>query len=256
MGICPGPDAALARARLAIAGGLLVVGGACAVAALSLPPLWSIVTAGVTAEVRLIGQHRGVWQLGIWLWAASAGLTLPGMLVLASALSGSATGAMRGRLAPAGAVSAAAAGLFVAGSVLWLSNLAFGGSVAVSVADMVRGGGVMPDWFQPVQQWASALWQAGAPLLGLSLIFYGLVILGGTVVPCWAGWLAIAAGGLILAIFVPLGGAPPFLIYLLGTLPLGVAATVRSRASAPSWRGCAVGGADQPRASGMTNPDS
>jgi hypothetical protein len=205
-GICPGPDAALAGARLAIAGGLLVAGGACAVAALSLPPLWSIVTAGVTEEVRLIGQHRGVWQLGIWLWAASAGLTMPGMLTLASAVSGSAAGAMRGRLAPASAVSAAAAGLFVAGSVLWLSNLAFGESVAVSVADI--------------------------------------------------GWLAIAAGGLILAIFVPLGGAPPFLIYLLGTVPLGVAAILRSRASALSWRGCAVGGADQPRASGTTNPDS
>ena len=65
MDICPGPDAALARAQLAIAGGLLVAGGACTVAALSLPPLWSIVTAGVTEEVRLIGQHRGVWQLGI-----------------------------------------------------------------------------------------------------------------------------------------------------------------------------------------------
>ena len=238
--ICPGPDAALARAQLAIAGGLLVAGGACTMAALSLPPLWSIVTAGVTEEVRLIGQHRGVWQLGIWLWAASAGLTMPGMLTLASALNGSATGAMRGRLAPASAISAAAAGLFVAGSVLWLSNLAFGGSVAVSVADMVRGGGVIPDWFQPVQQWASAFWQAGAPLLGLSLILYGLVIRGGTILPSWAGWLAIAAGGLILAIFVPLGGAPPFLIYLLGTLPLGVAAILRSRPSAPSWRGCAV----------------
>jgi hypothetical protein len=252
--ICPGPDTALARAQLAIAGGLLVVGGACTVAALSLPPLWSIVTAGVTEEVRLIGQHRGVWQLGIWLWAASAGLTLPGMIMLASAVTGSA-GVMRGRLAPAIAASGAGVGLFVAGSVLWLSNLAFGGSVAVSVATSVRGGGVIPEWFQPVQQWASTLWQAGAPLLGLSLIFYGLVIRGGTILPGWAGWLAIAAGGLILAIFAPLGGAPPFLIYLLGTLPLGVAAIFRSNAS--HRRGDAgLGGADQPRASGMTNPDS
>jgi len=226
--IRPGPDAALARSQLAIAGGLLLAGGACTVAALSLPPLWSIVTAGVTEEVRLIGQHRGVWQLGIWLWAASAALTLPGMLTLASALNGSAAGAMRGRLAPASAISGTAAGLFVAGSVLWLSNLAFGGSAAVTVADMVRGGGVIPDWFQPVQQWANALWQAGAPLLGLSLILYGLVIRGGTILPSWAGWLAIAAGGLVLAIFAPLGGAPPFLIYLLGTLPLGIAAILRA----------------------------
>ncbi len=117
------------------------------------------------------------------------------MLTLASALNGSATGAMRGRPAPASAISAAAAGLFVAGSVLWLSNLAFGGSVAISVADMMRGGGEIPDWFQPVQQWASAFWQVGAPLLGLSLILYGLVIRGGTLLPSWAGWLAIAAGG-------------------------------------------------------------
>jgi hypothetical protein len=218
-----------ARTQLALAGALLVAGGACTVAALSLPPLWSIVTSGISREVRLIGEHRGAWQLGLWLWALSAGLTMPGMLALASALRGSVSAVTGRRLPLADATLAAAAGMFVAGSVLWLANVAFGASVAVSVADTVRGGGAIPDWFAPVQQWASALWQAGAPMLALSLILYGLVVRAGVTLPSWAGWLVIAAGAIVLVSFAPLGGTPPFVIYLLATLPLGVVAVLRAR---------------------------
>jgi|GEM_PF-3001353 hypothetical protein len=223
----PSRERISARTQLALAGGLLVAGGACTVAALSLPPLWSVVTADVSREVRLIGEHRGVWQLGLWLWAFSAGLTMPGMLALASALRGSASAVTGRRLPLADAALAAAAGLFIAGSVLWLSNIAFGASAAVSAADMVRAGAAIPGWFQPVQQWASALWQAGAPLLALSLILYGLVIRASATLPSWAGWLAMAAGAIVLVSFAPLGGTPPFVIYLLATLPLGVVAVLR-----------------------------
>jgi hypothetical protein len=152
---------------------------------------------------------------------------MPGMLALASALRGSASAVTGRRLPLADAALAAAAGLFIAGSVLWLSNIAFGASAAVSAADMVRAGGAIPGWFQPVQQWASALWQAGAPLLALSLILYGLVIRASATLPSWAGWLAMAAGAIVLVSFAPLGGTPPFVIYLLATLPLGVVAVLR-----------------------------
>lgn len=225
----PSPETISARTQLALAGALLVAGGACTVAALSLPALWSIVTSGVSREVRLIGEHQGTWLLGVWLWAFSAGLTMPGMLALASALRVSAASATGRRRPLADAALAAAAGLFVAGSVLWLSNIAFGASVAVSVADTVRAGGTIPGWFAPVQQWASDLWQAGAPLLALSLILYGLVIRAGATFLPWAGWLAMAAGAIVLVSFAPLGGTPPFVIYLLATLPLGVAAVLHAR---------------------------
>jgi len=224
----PGPEAAYGRGQLMLAGGFLVAGGACTLAALALPPLWSIVTAGTTQEVRLIGLHRTIWQLGLWLWALSAGLTMPGMLALASALSNPAAGT-RARSTGTDPALRAAAGLFAAGSVLWLANIAFGASVAVSVANTVRGGGTIPGWFQPVQQWADALWQIGAPMLGLSLVLYGLIIRTGTAaLPSWAGWLSVAAGAIVIC-FTPLGGTPPFLIYLLATLPLGAAALFRAR---------------------------
>ena len=65
------------------------------------------------------------------------------------------------------------------------------------------------------------------PLLALSLILYGLVIRASATLPSWAGWLAMAAGAIVLVSFAPLGGTPPFVIYLLATLPLGVVAVLR-----------------------------
>lgn len=213
------------RSQLALAGLFLVGGGACTLAALSLPPLWAIVTAGTAQQVRLIGEHQGVWQLGMLLWAFSAALTLPGMLALGSALRGSVT-AMQ-RLPWADAPLRAAEGLFVVGSVLWLVNITFGASAAVTVADEVRSGSAIPGWFEPVQQWVSGLWQVGAPMLGLSLILYGLVVRATAVLSSWAGWLGLAAGLLVIISSALVHGTPPFLIYLLATLPLGVAAVVR-----------------------------
>jgi hypothetical protein len=37
----------------------------------------------------------------------------------------------------------------------------------------------------------------------------------------------MAAGAIVLVSFAPLGGTPPFVIYLLATLPLGVVAVLR-----------------------------
>jgi Domain of unknown function (DUF4386) len=235
--LTPGPvkDAApglvQGRKQLDLSGGLLVAGGACTLAALALPPLWSVVTApSLGQELQLIGEHRDVVLMGYWLWALSASLTLPGMLALASALRDfPASGSVRSMPA-AHATLAAASGLFVAGSVLWLSDISFGASAAISVADGVRHGGTIPDWFQPVQQWASSLWVVGAPLLGLSLILYGLVIRTGIVLPRWMGWVAIGSGVVAVVSSVVSGGTPPFVIYLLIALPLGVAALLRARA--------------------------
>jgi hypothetical protein len=79
------------------------------------------------------------------------------------------------------------------------------------------------------QQWASGLWQIGAPMLGLSLILYGLVIRATAILPSRAGWLALAAGTVVIISPASLRGTPPFLIYLLATLPLGVVAVLRAR---------------------------
>jgi hypothetical protein len=147
---------------------------------------------------------------------------------LSSALRSPATAAGR-RLPFTDAALQAADGLFAVGSGLWLANLAFGASAAVSVADTVRGGSTIPGWFQPVQQWAGGLWQVGAPMLGLSLVLYRLVIRVGAMLPSWAGWLALATGTVVIVSLASVRGTPPFLIYLLATLPLGVAAVFHAR---------------------------
>jgi hypothetical protein len=59
-------------------------------------------------------------------------------------------------------------------------------------------------------------------MLGLSLILYGLVIRATAILPSRAGWLALAAGTVVIISSAPSRGTPPFLIYLLATLPLGV----------------------------------
>ena len=153
------------------------------------------------------------------------------MLALASALRDFPAAAPARGMPAAHAILAAASGLFVAGSVLWLSDISFGASAAISVADRVRHGGTIPDWFQPIQQWASSLWVVGAPLLGLSLIMCGLVIRTGMVLPPWLGWVAIGSGVVAMVSSVVLGSTPPFVIYLLVALPLGVAALIRARAN-------------------------
>jgi hypothetical protein len=84
-----------------------------------------------------------------------------------------------------------------------MTNLAFGASATISAADYLRAGGTILGWFQPAQQSASALWFAGAPMLGLSLILYGLVIRAAAALPSWAGWLAAAARALKVAGFAP-----------------------------------------------------
>jgi len=52
--------------------------------------------------------------------------------------------------------------------------------------------------------------------------------------PTWAGWLALVSGALVIISSVLSGRTPPFLIYLLATLPLGVAAALRALVPARS----------------------
>lgn len=120
------------------------------------------------------------------------------------------------------------AALFVAGTVLWLVQLSFT-AATVAVATATGGRAPLPDSYVPVQAWAGTVFEAACGLLGLALVLYGLAIRASDALSPVVAWLSPLAGALVLVTFGPLGGTPPFLVYLLATLPLGVAALVFTR---------------------------
>jgi len=206
------------RQDLTLAGATLTAGGAAVLIAAFLHALYPVWMARGVHALTLIGQHRGDWQLANWLFAAGAGLTLAGLAALTAAAS---------RRPGAGALSTTALGLMVLASTLWIANLAFRLTVTVRAVDAVSAGHAPPDWYEPINNWVGAMWYAAALSGAAATIGYGLVVVGGSVLPGWTGWLAIGIGVFMLGLFAVTRDVPPVLLYLAPTA-FGITALIRA----------------------------
>jgi hypothetical protein len=201
------------RRDLILVGGLLTTAGIAVLVAAFIPSLYPVWTARGVNAVTLIGQHRGTWQVANWLFAAGAALTLAGLGVLTRLLNHPLGGA--------------ALTLMTLASTLWIANLAFRLTVTVRTADLVSGGGSVPEWYEQVNAWAGGLWYAAALTGAVALVGYGVAVTGGGVLPAWTGWLAVGFGVLMLGLFLITGDAPPILLYLAPTV-FGVTALIHA----------------------------
>jgi hypothetical protein len=208
---------ALVRYHLTFIGATLTTGGAAVLVGAFLPSLYPVWIARGVNAITLISQHRGAWQVANWLFAVGAGLTLAGLAALTALLN---------RQPTIGALPTVALALMTLASTLWTANLAFRLTVTVQAA-AVSNGGAVPDWYEPLNAWAGALWYAAALTGASAMIGYGLAAAYGSVLPGWTGWLAVALGVVILGLFVITRDVPPVLLYLAPTA-FGVAALIRA----------------------------
>ncbi|TWP50909.1 hypothetical protein FKR81_17665 [Lentzea tibetensis] len=194
-------------------GALLTLGGVAVVAAASLPSLLPVWRARGVDAVAIIGQHVGAWQLSSWLFAVGAALTLAGF------------GALNGVLERT-TWSNAGLALMTLATALWMANLAFRLTVTVRVAEAVRAGGPVPEWYEPINAWTGGLLAAAAVTAGLALLCYGVTVLDGVTLPSWTGWLGIGFGVLVLGLLAATNNVPPILLYL-APLAFGIGALIR-----------------------------
>ncbi len=209
------------RALLGV-GAALVLGFCCAAVAALYPNLSSIWTARPDRAVRLIADHEGAWEFANWMFAVGIGGTLAGLAMLARVLD---------RAAPGSALPAVATALVVAGSAVWIANLAYRLTVTVRVADAVHSGVPIPKWYADVTGWADGgLLGAAGLLFGVAVLMFGVRIAVSRVLSRWTGWFAAVVGLFLIGQFVVARDVVPALIYL-APLPAGVAALVPGASS-------------------------
>ena len=99
------------------------------------------------------------------MFAVGVGGTLAGLAVLARVLD---------RASPGSALPAVATAFAVAGSAVWIANLAYRLTVTVRVADAVHHIVAVPDWYADVTGWADdGLLGAAGLLFGVAVLAFG-----------------------------------------------------------------------------------
>lgn len=169
--------------------GVLLVAGFVTFAVGALVPPSQAYTGTPTEQLEIIGRHPIRWiggTLGIGLGVV---LTLAGLTLLHVELIQE----------EAGSLPVLALVSFSVGAVLFLVELAFRATVTVTVA---TSAGAVTDWFEPLRDWAGALYWAYMPLAYLGVAATGAVIVQTAVLGPAFGWTAVVFGTLGAAVFV------------------------------------------------------
>jgi hypothetical protein len=155
--------------------------------------------------LRLVGEHQRMWRWSTVPFLAGPIITLMGQAGLAALLRG------------AGDPGFAEIGLLATGfgALLWVINLAARLTVDPWAAKALAASGEVPESYTAVSLWTSTLYVIYTNLTFAGLSLYGAAILTSTLLPAWAGWLAMVGGALGLAEFAILRDAPPFMHYLI-----------------------------------------
>lgn len=193
------------RTELFAVGGLLGAGGLSVFIAALFPPLYRVWWTRGEDALPLVARRTRMWKFANWLFAIGAGLTLPGLAMLARVLD---------RTEPNDFLPTPALVLFAAGTVLWLANVAFRLTVTAAEARIYREDTTVPDWYEPLSNWVSGLWHAGALLCAVALVGFGVSIIRTGLMFDWVGWTSVGVGALIVGLFILTDGVPPILLYV------------------------------------------
>ena len=103
---------------------------------------------------------------------------------------------------------------FTLTSILWVIFSAFRATVPVTAAQELEQTGEVPTYYEPVGQWAFALFKSYAVVGYLSLSAYSGSFLQTGLIPAWAAWITIVFSIALLVIFLVQGDTLPVFHYL------------------------------------------
>lgn len=163
------------------------------------------------AWLRLVHTHPRLWRWATVPFAAGVPLVVLAETELALLLRAAGDPGW----APLGLVAT------VFGAVPWLINLAARLVVDPWAGQRQAETGAVPEVYEPLSRWNSALFVIYTILTFTGLVAFGLAFLATSLLPGWLGWLAITYGLAGLALLAVTRDAPPFLHYLM-TLAIGI----------------------------------
>jgi hypothetical protein len=174
------------------------------------PALYDTWAAEPAGALTIFAAHHGGWLFTTCFLAAGFGVSIPAVVVLAG---------------PVDTVLAGvAAVVHLIGAALLTVTLVF--SVTVT-QDLF--GQPLPDWYLPIVAWTDGI---DTTVLGLlwpvAQVCFGIAILGTRVLQRWAGGVLIAAGIILVAQLVVLGGVIPAPMFFASGA-VGIAALLTSR---------------------------
>jgi hypothetical protein len=199
-----------------VSGALLAAGLLAFAVGAALPP--PLAFTGTAAEqLVVVGEHPRRWIGSAVALGTGVVLTLAGLA------------AFHVQLMPQGAGSLSVLAIvgFGVGAVLFLAELAFRATVTVRVA---VAGGVAPDWFGSILDWAGALYWTYMVLAYLAVAATGAAILQTAVLGAVIGWITLVFGLLGAAVFVTrfprwlwwLSDIPGLLYLVTGAIGIGL----------------------------------
>lgn len=167
---------------------LLIAGFIVFAVGAGLPPPEAF-TGSDERQREIVGAHPSRWVASALAIAGGVMLTLAGLAVLAATLidDGARTWPLLGVVS------------YGVGAILWLIELAFRGTVFVTVA---TAAGDPPDWFEPVRAWAGAAYWGYMVLAYLGVAAVGVALLESRQVATGLAWVPIAFGVIGTVVYV------------------------------------------------------
>jgi hypothetical protein len=166
-----------------------------------------------------IAANSTVWRWANIFMGAAAVILLAGLTMLTTLLEG-ANERVLSRLGWVG---------FIVAAILWVIFSAFRAVVTVRAAQEMAASdatGAVPPYYEPMGQWASALFYVYALLGFLALAAYGGSLLQVGLLPAWAGWVTLIFSIAMLILLLIMGDTLPAFHYFPGLL-LGILLVIR-----------------------------
>jgi hypothetical protein len=181
------------------------------------PALFDTWAAEPADAMTTFAAHHAAWLFTMCFLAAGFGVSIPAVVVLAELLDT--------------VLARVAVVVHLIGAALLTVTMLFSMTVTQDLL-----GKPLPDWYLPILAWTGGI---DATVLGLlwpvAQVCFGIAILGTCVLQRWAGWVLIAAGIILLAQLVALGGVIPAPMFIASAV-VGIAALLGSRRTLETTR--------------------
>lgn len=141
-------------------------------------------TASTEQFLEIIGTNPGAWRRSAaWLAAGTILNTVGfGLIALLTAEAGAPLLSMSGLL------------VFLNSTIAWITGMAFRMSVETLAAENFTESKRIPNWFEPIQVWNTAMGMIYMELGYIATMTIGVALLQSSLLPGWIGWLTLVLG--------------------------------------------------------------
>jgi hypothetical protein len=195
-----------------VVGWLLIAGALVFWAGAVTPPYRQWMGVSIEEYLSIVGANRRNWYAMHALFGTGAVLAAAGLAGLTSALRASGDRVW----------SAVALALFLVSVALWLIQVGFRVTISPWAAAELARDGRVPSIYPPLQQWMGVLFGAFMIMGYFALAAYGAAALGTSVLPRWAGWVAVVFGLAAVPGFATVVFQPPLMLFVVPFV-LGIA---------------------------------